>query len=155
VDFSLKGFDVSGGMFRDAEGNVSVDRSDDNDPMYDLYGVANHFGGLEGGHYTAFAQNKQDQHWYCFDDSSVTRKQPKDVCTSAAYVMFFKKRKMQSKLGSELEESPAKIAPDGTKRKGSVHVRQRASVKERLSSWPVQSLKPVGMQSQKEQKENI
>jgi len=54
-----------------------------------------------------------------------------------------------------LEESPAKIAPDGTKRKGSVHVRQRASVKERLSSWPVQSLKPVGMQSQKEQKENI
>jgi len=123
--------------------------------MYDLYGVANHFGGLEGGHYTAFAQNKQDQHWYCFDDSSVTRKQPKDVCTSAAYVMFFKKRKMQSKLGSELEESPAKIAPDGTKRKGSVHVMQRGSVKERLSSWLVQSLKPVGMQSQKEQKENI
>jgi len=143
VDFSLKGFDVSEGMSRDPAGNFSADTKDDddNDPMYDLYGVANHFGGLGGGHYTAFAQNKQDQHWYCFDDSSVTRKKPADICTAAAYVMFFKKRKMQGKLGSALEESPAKIAPDGTKRKGSMHVKQRASVKDRLSSWPVQSLK--------------
>ena len=143
VDFSLKGFDVSGGMSRDGRGAFSATvGSDDNDPMYDLYGVANHFGGLGGGHYTAFAQNKQDLHWYCFDDSSVTRKKPTDICTKAAYVLFFKKRKMQGKLGSTLEESPEKIAKDGTRRKGSVHVKQRASVKERLTAWPVQSDAP-------------
>uniref|UniRef100_A0A2C9KRP9 ubiquitinyl hydrolase 1 n=1 Tax=Biomphalaria glabrata TaxID=6526 RepID=A0A2C9KRP9_BIOGL len=40
--------------------------------VYDLIAVTNHYGGLGGGHYTAFAMNKDDGNWYYFDDSSVT-----------------------------------------------------------------------------------
>ena len=55
---------------------------------YDTYGVSNHHGGLNGGHYTAFAKNRLDKSWYLFDDSSVSRVSQSDVCTSAAYVLF-------------------------------------------------------------------
>ncbi|VDN43806.1 unnamed protein product [Dibothriocephalus latus] len=37
--------------------------------IYDLVAVSNHFGGLEGGHYTAYAKNQDDKRWYNFDDS--------------------------------------------------------------------------------------
>lgn len=40
-------------------------------PIYDCYAVSNHYGGLGGGHYTAFAQMPDDKKWYCFDDSRV------------------------------------------------------------------------------------
>lgn len=40
-------------------------------PIYDCYAVSNHYGGLGGGHYTAFAQMPNDKKWYCFDDSRV------------------------------------------------------------------------------------
>lgn len=35
---------------------------------YELYAVSNHFGGLGGGHYTAFAKNPENGRWYDFDD---------------------------------------------------------------------------------------
>jgi ubiquitin C-terminal hydrolase len=34
--------------------------------IYDLFGVVNHYGGLGGGHYTACAQNF-DENWYSFN----------------------------------------------------------------------------------------
>lgn len=37
---------------------------------YDLVGVINHFGNMQGGHYTANCLNKEDSKWYNFDDSS-------------------------------------------------------------------------------------
>jgi ubiquitin carboxyl-terminal hydrolase 4/11/15 len=36
---------------------------------YELYAVSNHYGGMGGGHYTAYAKNKDI--WYDFNDSSV------------------------------------------------------------------------------------
>ena len=38
-------------------------------PMYDLYAVSNHMGGLGGGHYTALSMNRFDDVWYEFNDS--------------------------------------------------------------------------------------
>jgi Ubiquitin carboxyl-terminal hydrolase len=35
--------------------------------VYDLFAVDNHYGGLGGGHYTAWAQNYVDGKWYYFD----------------------------------------------------------------------------------------
>ena len=35
--------------------------------------VDNHFGGMGGGHYTAFGRNKEDGEWYSYDDSRVSR----------------------------------------------------------------------------------
>lgn len=60
--------------------------------IYDLYAISNHFGSLNGGHYTAFAKNPVYQKWYNFDDSDVSRASASDVVTKAAYVLFFRKR---------------------------------------------------------------
>jgi len=62
------------------------------DCVYDLYAVSNHFGTLNGGHYTAFAKNPYFQKWYSFDDSEVDRCREEDVVTKAAYVLFYKRR---------------------------------------------------------------
>ncbi|WFD43484.1 ubiquitinyl hydrolase 1 [Malassezia psittaci] len=62
-------------------------------PIYDLYAVDNHFGGLAGGHYTAFAKNPVDDQWYNYDDSSVRPvSDPESVKSSAAYLLFYRRR---------------------------------------------------------------
>lgn len=54
--------------------------------------MSNHFGGLGGGHYTAFAKLNDSGQWYCFDDSYTRRIQPEDVVTSNAYVLFYRRK---------------------------------------------------------------
>lgn len=44
--------------------------------------VDNHFGGLGGGHYTAFCRNKVDGQWYNYDDSRVSKADPASVQVS-------------------------------------------------------------------------
>lgn len=61
--------------------------------VYDLYAISNHFGSLSGGHYTAFCKNPIYKKWYDFDDSNVDRVNPSNLCTKAAYVLFYKLRK--------------------------------------------------------------
>lgn len=60
--------------------------------IYDLVGVINHYGSMNFGHYVAFAKNSRNSKWYEFNDSSVSHIEPDAVCTSAAYVLFYKKR---------------------------------------------------------------
>ncbi|XP_017565331.1 ubiquitin carboxyl-terminal hydrolase 47 isoform X5 [Pygocentrus nattereri] len=43
------------------------------DYEYDLYAVVNHSGDRNGGHYNAAIKSFEDNQWYCFDDSSVTK----------------------------------------------------------------------------------
>jgi ubiquitin C-terminal hydrolase len=63
-------------------------------PIYDLYAVSNHYGSLGGGHYTAIAKSP-DGKWYSFDDSTVSPvKHPNDIRTSAAYVLFYRRRRV-------------------------------------------------------------
>lgn len=57
--------------------------------IYNLIGVANHFGGLGGGHYTAYAKNFQLDTWYTFDDASVSPANPNGIVTRNAYVLFY------------------------------------------------------------------
>ncbi|KAL5013386.1 hypothetical protein ScPMuIL_007656 [Solemya velum] len=59
---------------------------------YDLIAVSNHYGGLGGGHYTAFAKNKNDGEWYYYDDSSCTHSSEDAVVTKAAYVLVYMKQ---------------------------------------------------------------
>jgi ubiquitin carboxyl-terminal hydrolase 4/11/15 len=61
---------------------------------YDLYGVSNHYGSLNGGHYTAACQNSIDGEWYYFDDSSVSAigASRQKIVTSAAYLLFYRRR---------------------------------------------------------------
>ncbi|XP_053722235.1 ubiquitin carboxyl-terminal hydrolase 8 isoform X1 [Synchiropus splendidus] len=56
---------------------------------YNLYGVSNHYGGLDGGHYTAYCKNAQKQRWYKFDDHEVSEISTSTVKSSAAYILFY------------------------------------------------------------------
>lgn len=73
-------------------------------PVYDLYAVDNHFGGLGGGHYTAFAKNPIDHRWYNYDDSSVRPvSDPASVKSSAAYLLFYRRRTARAIGGKSRE----------------------------------------------------
>ncbi|KAM9764862.1 ubiquitin carboxyl-terminal hydrolase 8 [Menidia menidia] len=56
---------------------------------YNLYGVSNHYGGLDGGHYTAYCKNAPKQRWYKFDDHEVSEISTSSVKSSAAYILFY------------------------------------------------------------------
>lgn len=56
---------------------------------YNLYAVSNHYGGLDGGHYTAYCKNSLKQRWYKFDDHEVTEISSSSVKSSAAYILFY------------------------------------------------------------------
>ncbi|XP_062819655.1 inactive ubiquitin carboxyl-terminal hydrolase 50 [Anolis carolinensis] len=58
-------------------------------PKYSLFAVVNHFGDLDGGHYTAFCKHTLTQSWYSFDDSQISEISECDVHTSAAYLLFY------------------------------------------------------------------
>ena len=58
---------------------------------YDLFAVSQHYGGMRGGHYTAVCKNI-DGNWYEYDDRSCSLTSPKSVCTSAAYVLFYRRQ---------------------------------------------------------------
>lgn len=57
---------------------------------YMLYAIICHYGGLGGGHYTAFVRYGHDK-WYEFDDSRVAPADEETIKTPAAYVLFYKK----------------------------------------------------------------
>jgi ubiquitin carboxyl-terminal hydrolase 4/11/15 len=84
VDFPLEGFDLAPYLLNNKLGSPTV---------YDLYAVSNHFGGLGGGHYTAFAQNPNSKVWYDFNDSRVEKvTEVSAVKSAAAYVLFYRRR---------------------------------------------------------------
>ena len=56
---------------------------------YDLYSVSNHYGTMEGGHYTAYCRNSSLNQWFCFDDHEVREINDSDVQTQAAYILFY------------------------------------------------------------------
>ena len=58
---------------------------------YDLFAVSQHFGGTGGGHYTAVCKNF-DGRWYSYNDSSCSSSSPGNVVTSAAYVLFYRRK---------------------------------------------------------------
>ncbi|XP_064822279.1 ubiquitin carboxyl-terminal hydrolase 4-like [Oncorhynchus masou masou] len=60
--------------------------------VYDLIAVSNHYGGMGGGHYTAYGKNKADGKWHYFDDSSVSAASEDQIVTKAAYVLFYQRR---------------------------------------------------------------
>lgn len=55
VDFPLDNLDLTKRV---------VEKEDGKQEIYDLFAVDDHWGGLGGGHYTAFAKNFVDNEWY-------------------------------------------------------------------------------------------
>lgn len=76
--------------------NVYMEQKMDNlvtscdEPIYELYAVSNHYGGLGGGHYTAYGKNNGK--WCEFNDSSVRSINGGSVSGSGAYILFYKRK---------------------------------------------------------------
>ncbi|GKT73411.1 ubiquitin carboxyl-terminal hydrolase [Colletotrichum tofieldiae] len=101
VDWSEETWDlVFGGESRDAEDNRGQKTFGDRvlcqetgkEEIYDLIAVDDHFGGLGGGHYTAYGRNFVDGQWYNYNDTSVSKTSPESVVTRAAYLLFYRRR---------------------------------------------------------------
>ncbi|QLQ78805.1 hypothetical protein HG537_0B01530 [Torulaspora globosa] len=89
VYFPIEGLDMSEYIVeRDSKGSI-----------YDLIAVDNHYGGIGGGHYTAYV--KQGDKWYYFDDSRVTETDPQHSIAGSAYLLFYMRRTENGKLGGE------------------------------------------------------
>ncbi|RWS04954.1 ubiquitin carboxyl-terminal hydrolase 15-like protein [Dinothrombium tinctorium] len=70
-------------------GEYIINNPNNEPKLYDLIAVANHYGGLGGGHYTAYAKNRETEHWHYFDDSNVSLAPEENVVSKAAYVLFY------------------------------------------------------------------
>ena len=80
IDFPIDNFDMKDLMIG----------PDKDHSVYDLFAVSQHYGSAGGGHYTATCKNGND--WYNYDDSSVSKTSAKSVLTSAAYVLFYRRK---------------------------------------------------------------
>lgn len=69
---------------------AEYDITNSNEPVYELYAVSNHYGGLGGGHYTAYAKNGGK--WHDFNDSSVHKCSEGSIGGSGAYMLFYKRK---------------------------------------------------------------
>ncbi len=66
----------------------------DNDAVYDLFAISQHFGNLSSGHYTALCKNQSK--WFDFDDECVSRIEEKKVLNNSAYLLFYRRREQQN-----------------------------------------------------------
>jgi ubiquitin carboxyl-terminal hydrolase 4/11/15 len=80
VDFPVSGLDLS-------EYALGAQQ---HAPIYDLYAVSNHYGGMGGGHYTAFVKRSEDGQWFEMDDGLVSP--AGRVVTPAAYILCYRRR---------------------------------------------------------------
>ncbi|KAH7329234.1 hypothetical protein B0I35DRAFT_456639 [Stachybotrys elegans] len=84
VEFPIEALDLTARV---------IQKEDGKDEIYDLIAVDDHYGGLGGGHYTAYAKNFVDGKWYDYNDSHVTPvSDPSSTVTSAAYLLFYRRR---------------------------------------------------------------
>ena len=61
------------------------------DFIYDIFGIVEHYGGREGGHYTAICNN-YDGNWYYYDDSNCSEVEVKHALSRNAYILFYRRR---------------------------------------------------------------
>ena len=59
---------------------------------YELYGVINHSGSIYGGHYTSYIKN-QNKKWYHYNDTIVKECPLKEICSTRAYCLFYRRIK--------------------------------------------------------------
>lgn len=103
VNFPLKNLDLS-----DFVVNPHKDSWPRNKRFYNLIAVSNHYGGLGGGHYTAYAKNYHDGKWHYFDDSSVSPSSEDRVVTKAAYMLIYQRQDLEEWLN---KKSPSDTFP--------------------------------------------
>lgn len=59
--------------------------------VYDLYGVCNHMGAAQFGHYTSYIKNANGK-WYEFNDTNIREINENNVITPFSYCFFYRKK---------------------------------------------------------------
>lgn len=82
IDFPIEDLNMSGYSAGSEQRNV----------LYNLYGVVNHYGSCQFGHYTAFCKHPFSNQWHRFNDQVVS---PLDHINdkSEAYILFYETNK--------------------------------------------------------------
>ncbi|XP_026666636.1 ubiquitin carboxyl-terminal hydrolase 8-like isoform X2 [Ceratina calcarata] len=88
VDFPLTDFNLK--QYLVTDGN-SITITNIRNYSYSLYAMSNHYGTMEGGHYTAFCKNAAQNKWYKYDDQTVTEVTASQVKSqnTNAYLLFY------------------------------------------------------------------
>ena len=63
----------------------------DGTARYRLYGVVEHQGSVEGGHYVAFVKSDDMDCWHRFNDSVATRVDEPTVLRAQAFLLFYER----------------------------------------------------------------
>jgi len=82
VSFTMNNLDL--GIFATASS-----RHNNRYSQFNLYSVSNHYGTMEGGHYTAYCKSDILGNWYKYDDQVVTPMDSQDVISPASYLLFY------------------------------------------------------------------
>ncbi|XP_014225786.1 uncharacterized protein LOC106651674 isoform X1 [Trichogramma pretiosum] len=84
VDFPLHNFNLRPYL----DGNETHGKRFAN---YNLYAMSNHYGTMDGGHYTAYCKHGHQNKWYKYDDHTVMEVPASDVKnqSNSAYLLFY------------------------------------------------------------------
>ncbi|XP_033210008.1 ubiquitin carboxyl-terminal hydrolase 8-like isoform X3 [Belonocnema kinseyi] len=88
VDFPLTDFNLRPYVVNDSNTNVNSNNAGYN---YSLYAMSNHYGTMEGGHYTAYCKSAPQNKWYKYDDHTVAEVSSNQVKSqnASAYLLFY------------------------------------------------------------------
>jgi ubiquitin carboxyl-terminal hydrolase 4/11/15 len=95
VDFPIEGLDLS----------ERVGLHEGKDLVYDLFAVDNHYGGLGGGHYTAYAKNFFDGQWYEYNGRPCSFPKPVTTLANIAQTLACRRSPIQTRLSRQLHTS--------------------------------------------------
>lgn len=79
IDFPLKLLDLS----------TYVKGYNPQNYVYDLFGVSNHYGNIENGHYTAMSLSSNGQ-WTHYNDENINNITASEVVSNSAYCLFYR-----------------------------------------------------------------
>ncbi|XP_032828382.2 ubiquitin carboxyl-terminal hydrolase 19-like isoform X4 [Petromyzon marinus] len=143
VTFPIRGLDLSEFCVEAASGGAGGDAG--GAAVYDLYAAINHYGGLIGGHYTAYARlpcarNSQcsDMGWRWFDDSTVTMVNESQVMSRHAYLLFYRRRDCPlAPYRRRPAEAPWTPAPARQDPAEEIIILDEEEEEEKNDDWPV------------------
>ena len=95
IDFPLKDLDLN--KYINKEKDENNNNKSIPEKKYDLFGVVNHYGSLEYGHYTSFCKNQHNNNWYEYNDRIVNEipaeKEKETIVSPNAYILFYRQQK--------------------------------------------------------------
>jgi ubiquitin carboxyl-terminal hydrolase 8 len=103
IEYPLAGWDLA----------TSVRSQGSEYPVYDLYAISNHTGGLASGHYTAYTLNRFDDQWYEYNDSKCRRVNERILQgnRSSAYLLFYNRAPCPDDSSHSIPDVAAAAAP--------------------------------------------